>query len=254
MSLLKKISLLLIIPVFTIFLLWQFAALKINSSLILPSPKQVFISFFDLIQKAFFWEQVGFTLFRSILSFFYSLCISIVLGIAIGFSKNISLLLQFPLSIIKATPVVSFILLALFWFSTSQVPVFVSVLMTIPIITSSLAHGISTIDKNLIEMAKIYNFTFKQRWISIYIPSIFPSFASGSLSAFGLTWKVIVASEVISLPKRALGTALQTAKVHIETADVFAISIVIIALSFVFELFLSFLFSIPMKWRTKNER
>jgi NitT/TauT family transport system permease protein len=57
---------------------------------------------------------------------------------------------------------------------------------------------------------------------------------------------------VISLPKRAIGTSLQTAKVHIETADVFAISLLIIALSFVLELLLSALFKNCMKWREKD--
>jgi len=45
---------------------------------------------------------------------------------------------------------------------------------------------------------------------------------------------------------------LQTAKVHIETADVFAISLLIIALSFVLELLLSALFKNCMKWREKD--
>lgn len=249
----KKIVLIFLLPIIILLLVWQLASVRIASVLILPPPILVFSRLLKLIQETIFWEHIFHTMFRTIVSFFYSLVISIVLGIIIGFSKTCSLLLKFPLSIIKATPVVSFILLALFWFTTSEVPIFVSVLMTLPIITAAIAHGISTIDKNLIQMAEVYAFSKMQRWRHLYIPSVFPSFASGSLSAFGLSWKVVVAAEVISLPKRALGTALQTAKVHIETADVFAISLLIIALSFLFEIALSRFFRLAMKWRENNE-
>ena len=62
-----------------------------------------------------------------------------------------------------------------------------------------------------------------------------PYFFSGALSAFGLSWKVVVAAEILCLPKSAIGSALQTAKVHIETTDVFAITMSIIIISFVLE-------------------
>ena len=45
----------------------------------------------------------------------------------------------------------------------------------------------------------------------------------------------IAAGEVLSLPARASGTLLYTAKVHIETADVFAITLVLIGLCFIVE-------------------
>lgn len=245
----KKILFVFLLPLIGLLFLWQILAIYVGSILILPPPILVFSRLSSLICEPLFWEHVFYTMLRTIIAFVYSLSISIVLGFGIGFNKNIASLMQLPLSIIKATPVVSFILLALFWFTTSQVPVFVSVLMTLPIITSSLALGIKNIDQKLLQMSQVYTFTKKQKWRYIYLPSIMPSFASGALSAFGLSWKVIVASEVISVPKRALGTALQTAKVHIETADVFAISIVIIALSFALELLLSFIFTKNMKWR-----
>jgi NitT/TauT family transport system permease protein len=248
----KKILFVFFVPTAILLCVWYLASIHIASSLILPSPLFVFTRFLLLIKENLFWEHVFYTILRTILSFLYSLVISIILGIAIGFSKSFSLLLKMPLSVIKATPVVSFILLALFWFTTSQVPIFVSVLMTLPIITSSVALGIANIDIKLRQMARVYGLTKKQKILHIYLPSVFPSFASGALSAFGLSWKVVVAAEVISLPKRAIGTSLQTAKVHIETADVFAISILIIALSFVLELLLSALFKNCMKWREKD--
>lgn len=232
----KKYSVLLaFVSPIAILIIWYIVANYLKSPLVLPFPKEVFFAFLKLAQKTFFWKQILFTIIRSLSAFCVSLILSFLLGLCCGLSKNFSIILSFPMSVIKATPVVSFILLALFWFTTNQVPVFVSVLMTLPVLTSAVAAGIKNTDKKLLQMANSYNLTKKQVLKNIYIPSTKPYLFSGALSAFGLSWKVVVASEVLSLPKYAAGTALYTAKVHLETADVFAISIVIILLSFLFE-------------------
>ena len=107
--------------------------------------------------------------------------------------------------------------------------------MTLPIMTTAIIQGFNNIDVELLEMAKAYNFSKKQFVFDLYIPSMLPYFFSGALSAFGLSWKVVVAAEILCLPKSAIGSALQTAKVHIETTDVFAITMSIIIISFVLE-------------------
>jgi NitT/TauT family transport system permease protein len=45
---------------------------------------------------------------------------------------------------------------------------------------------------------------------------------AGAKNALGLSWKVVVAGEVLSQPARALGTGMQNARIMLETAEVFA--------------------------------
>lgn len=243
----KKILLTFILPAIVIIVLWEAAAAVISSPLILPAPLEVAGSFSRLAVTSLFWQHIAHTLLRTFSAFTISLCISLVLGSLSGMSKTADAMLMLPMSIIKATPVVSFILLALFWFTSSQVPVFVSVLMTLPVLTSSVSLGIKKTDKKLLEMAHVYGLKKGRIIKNIYFPSIIPSFASGSLAAFGLSWKVVVAAEVISLPRYASGSALQTAKVHLETSDVFSISICVIVLSFFCELIFSLFISMLLK-------
>ena len=231
----KKFLLTAVIPVLFIGVLWEITALVISSPLILPPPLEVAVSFSRLASTALFWNHIFHTLIRTFSAFAISLAVSVILGSLSGLSTSADALLKFPMTIIKATPVVSFILLALFWFTSSKVPIFVSVLMTLPVLTSSVSLGIRKTDPKLLEMAHAYGLRPVTIISSIYFPSIIPSFASGSLAAFGLSWKVVVAAEVISLPRYASGSALQTAKVHLETADVFSISICVIFFSFICE-------------------
>ena len=58
---------------------------------------------------------------------------------------------------------------------------------------------------------------------------------NGMVSTFGLTWKVVAAGEVLSLPKYAAGTLLQRGQVHLETSSVIAVTIVLVTVSFIIE-------------------
>ncbi len=228
-----------LLPITVILLLWIIQSNSIASPLILPSPGAVCTSLFSLFNTSEFWQNIAATTIRTLYSFIISLVLSILLGTLTGFSKKSEQFFSFPMSIIKTAPVVSFILLAIFWFSTNMVNVFIGVLMTLPVMTGAIAQGIKNIDKKLVDMANVYQFSKKQMILHIYKPQIIPFFFSGCVTAFALSWKVVVASEVLSLPKQGIGTALQMGKMHIETADVFAYTIATIILSFLFEKILS---------------
>ncbi len=105
--------------------------------------------------------------------------------------------------------------------------------------SGAIAQGVKQIDKKLVDMANVYQFSKKQKITHIIFPQVLPYFFSGCVTAFALSWKVVVASEVLSLPKTGIGTALQMSKMHIETADVFAYTIATILVSFLFEKSLS---------------
>lgn len=225
------------------FAVWHIVALLMAAPLVLPEPSVVFMRIIELLPEKNFQAAIFSTLGRAVRAFIISLCLSLFLGILIGANENLAFFFRFPLSVIKATPVVSIILLALFWFKSSVVPVFVSVLMTLPVLTETIAAGIKSTDKKLLSMSEVYCFSLLQKIVFIYIPSVLPYFFSGMLSALGLTWKVVVAGEILSLPKNSVGIALQTAKVHLETADVFAWTVTVIALSYTCEL----LFNIYIK-------
>lgn len=223
-----------------IFVVWQIMAMMINSPLILPSPRETLEVLMQDIGKPLFWQHVGATSCRSLTAFGIAVVTGTLLGAATGACESLHNLLVFPLAILRATPVVSFILLALFWFGSSFVPVFVAVVMSLPVMISSIETGIKNTNKELIACCRVYGFSRGKMLRHLYFPSCRPYFFSGSLAVFGLSWKVVAAAEVISLPHRSAGTLLQSAKVHLETAQVFAITLVLVVLSFVLERLFSF--------------
>jgi hypothetical protein len=54
---------------------------------------------------------------------------------------------------------------------------------------------------------------------------------SGVSAAVGITWKVVIAAEVLAMPIYSVGTKMQNARINLETAEVFAWTFVSIVLS-----------------------
>lgn len=129
----------------------------------------------------------------------------------------------------------SIIIIALIWFQSGRVPIFVCFLMCFPIIWTNAVEGIRQVSKDLLQMAKVYRVNRSLIIRRIYIPSIRPYLIAGVTTALGLGWKVTVAAEVLSNPKFSIGGNLYGAKVYLESSQLFAWTSVVIILSFAFE-------------------
>jgi len=215
--------------------LWAVAAHFVASPFILPSPSSVAADAFSLALEPGFARMLGATCARGVIAFAVSLALSAVLGIASGSVPSFNLALKPWMSVIKSTPVVSFILIALLWFGSALVPVFVAVLMTLPVMTEAIATGVRSSDQKLLEMARVYRFGARKRILHVQVPSAMPFFLAGAGASLGLTWKVVVAGEILGSPRFGIGSAMQTAKVHLETSRVFSLTLAVILLSVVTE-------------------
>jgi len=232
-SIIKK-SRKIIILIFWI-LIWELCSLFVNQILFLPSPFVVFKVLMSLIGDAYFWKSVFYSMARVILGLFLSIVIGIIIGIVAGLNKFIEELLNPLIICIKATPIMSIIILALVWFKSDYVSVFTTILTCFPIIYTNVLQGIKSVDIKLIQMANIYKVKKKYIIKDIYLPSIKHYIVSGILMCLGLGFKVSVSSEVLSTPKYSIGLNLLNSKSMLETAELFAWTIVVILLSYIFE-------------------
>lgn len=216
-------------------IVWQTVSLVVNKELLIASPVQVGLRLFELIKTQEFWL----TTLRSLLKITEGYLLGVICGTltavltaAVPFCYE----LFYPLiSTVRATPVASFIILALVWLKRDNISVFICFLMVLPIVWANVTQGIVSVDKKLIEMARAYSFSKEKLLKLVYIPSVMPSFATGVTTALGLAWKAGIAAEVLSTPKGYIGTELYNSKVYLETADLFAWTVVVILLSFILE-------------------
>lgn len=222
---------------------WQIASMRINSSLIIPSPIGTLEKTAELIGNGNFLKIcIG-----SVVRIFLGAVIGIAAGTllaALGHFIPILKYLTYPvMTVIKATPVASFIVLLLILIGKNSVPSVTSALISIPILWANVSQGIDGIDKNLTEVCEVYEVPYLKRLRVLWIPSVMPNFISGIKSCIGLSWKAGIAAEVLCTPTDSIGLKIHETRIYLETSELFAWTLVVIILSLAFEKLALSLFS-----------
>lgn len=221
---------------------WQIAAMIIGQEVFLVSPIRAFATLLSLIPQADFWQRIGFSAGRILLGFFLGAVSSLLLAVAAKRRHWVEDLLAPVMQLVKATPVASFIILALVWVSGASLSILISFLMVLPVLYSAVRTGIESADPQLLEMAPVFRLPLGRRVRAIWLPAVLPAFRQGCSVALGICWKSGVAAEVIGLPDGSIGDALYRAKITLSTGELFAWTFVIIVVSAAFEkLFLALL-------------
>lgn len=222
-------------------LVWQLASLLVDEKLLLVSPAEVIARLFSLVRGEDFFAVVGFTLTRIALGFFFGLLLGTALALLAGRFRIAEIMLWPYMITVKSVPVASFVVIALIWFKASNLSSLISFLMVLPIIYTNLLDGIRSVDKKMLEMADVFGIPFSRRMKYIWLPAVKPFLISGCRISLGLAWKSGVAAELIGIPDGSVGEALYYSKLFLDTADLFAWTVVIVLLSVVFEKLFLFL-------------
>ena len=221
---------------------WQLAAAAIGQEVFLVSPLQAAGTLVQLLPQPDFWQRVGFSAGHILLGFLLGAVCSVVCSVAAERWVWVDALLSPVMQLVKATPVASFIILALVWVSGNSLSILISFLMVLPVLYGAVRTGIESADPQLLEMARVFRLPLARRVKAIWLPAVLPAFRQGCSVALGICWKSGVAAEVIGLPDGSIGDALYRAKITLSTGELFAWTFVIILLSAAFEkLFLALL-------------
>ena len=214
---------------------WQLASMWLKQEILLASPVSVIKRLTELIMLGDFWKSVAFSFGRIILGFSLALVLGTALAaLSCGFFA-VEVLMDPLITVIKATPVASFIILCLIWIPSRNLSVFISFLMVFPVVYTNIREGIRQTDKQLLEMADSFGAGLGKKVEFVYLSQVMPYAVTACKLGLGLCWKAGIAAEVIGIPTGSIGEKLYKAKVYLETPDLFAWTIVIIAVSVGFE-------------------
>lgn len=214
---------------------WQVVSMWVDKEVLVASPMAVVKVFGELVMEKTFWFSILSSLLRIALGFGGAVLVGTLFAVITCTVTGVYHLFYPLISVIKATPVASFIILALLWIKSTNVPVFISFLMVVPIIWSNVSTGIKATDTKLLEMAKVYNFGSIKTIRYIYVPQCIDYFYTACIMGIGFAWKAGIAAEVICTPKFSVGANLYNAKIYLETPQLFTWTIVVILMSIVFE-------------------
>lgn len=230
----KKLTRILLVAFFWLSV-WQLMAWNVGKELLLPSPYRVLIALGNLILTADFWSSIAFSILRVMIGIVVALLTGTLVAILTSRWKLLYELIAPFITVIRSTPVASFILLLWLWLGADKLPAVICLLMVFPIAWSAASDAIAAIDKDLAEVCKVYQFSLSKRVWRFYLPSFFPYFLSASKTSIGLAWKAAVAAEALVVSPHSIGRHLFDTKITLETPELFAWTLIVILLSLVIE-------------------
>lgn len=213
---------------------WFILSMRI-SAFYLPSPFETGKTLVGLFFLPETYKIIGMSVLRVMVGLGLAIFLGLTTGLLAGISSGVYKFLQPILVAIKSTPVVSFIILALIYMKTEYVPSFCGMLLCYPIIYYNVIEGYRTVDRQLINMSLVYDVPLKRQLLKLYLPSMAPYIFAGILTSIGIGWKGTIAAEVISVLEASIGYEIYNGKIYLDTASVFAWTIIIIFCSLFIE-------------------
>ncbi len=210
---------------------WHVGSMAIGQSIILVTPVEAVRTLLHMMGTSEFYLSVFGSLSRILAGFLIGVLLGTVLAALSYVAQWVGTLMSPLMQAIKATPVASFVILALIFVSSRYLSVLMGFLMVLPLIYTNVLSGLNGTDAKLIEMAKVFHMPLGARIRAIYIPAAYPSFLSACALSLGMSWKAGVAAEVIGLPDQSIGEALYQAKIFFSTPELYAWTLAIILLS-----------------------
>ncbi len=223
--------------------LWQLVSLLIHNPILMAGPVETLFALKGLVGTTEFIESVVFSFLRIVGGFLAGSAAGIVLAYCADRKPLVKEILAPFITVLKAVPVASFIILALIWFGAGRLSFVISFVVVVPILYLNTLQGLESLDPQLMEMAEVYHMPAGSVLRYIAFPGVYPFLKSGFALALGMSWKSGVAAELIGQYKLSIGNQLYMDKITLDTAGIFAWTLVILLISWAFEKLFMLLFS-----------
>lgn len=202
-------------------------------SILVPSPVETFQALVLLIENGDLAKQLLLSITRMICGFTIGMCIGVSVGLCAGRYSTIYEAMKPVISFLLGIPPIILVVIIMVWVGTSPIiPVIVVSILVFPTFYLNTANGYRSINRQLLEMAVIYDKSSWQTLRHIIMPGLtVPIFTAISLASGGAVRTTIMA-ELLGASS-GIGSALSMARINIDTPKVFAwtfVSILIILL------------------------
>ena len=234
----KRLIYNIVAPIFgcVVFIaVWFAVAAAIGKSIILPSPADTLISFFDLLCEGSFYLAVLRTLGRTLLSFIIAFSLACILSFCSIKSEFFKKAFAPLTVIVRVLPTISVILLVLIWFKSSLAPYVITFIVIFPMLYTTVLNAAENVDASLLEMCGAYKVSKVRQFFYLYIPEMLPPVLTGISITLSFSVKLTIAAEVLASTQRSMGRYMSQASAYIETSTLLAWTLAAILLGFLLE-------------------
>lgn len=204
-----------------LLLAWQALAATTHAAIV-ASPAATWAALRDLAGSGQLWSAVSITLGRLLVALALGGAVGFSLGLAAGFSPACRALLEPVRWAAMTLPTVFIAILGLLWFGMGHTQViFLVTLIAAPVIYVNTLAGFDTLDRQLIEMGRVYRFSRWQSLTEIYLPGIGFNVITGLTLAAGIGVRAVLMAELLGAGD-GIGHSFNRAWTFLKTPELFA--------------------------------
>lgn len=223
----KKTLQKVLIGAFWLFV-WQIVAWCVHNKILFASPLLVCGALWEDVFRLEFYVTIGLSLIQILTGLLAAFLWGVLLGILAHMWGLAEQFLTPLIAVLKAIPVVSFVVILLVAFGSKHLAFFISFLVVFPGMYESTRMGLQNVNQKNLEMAKLYKMPVSLIAFYVYRPAVIPFWISHLKSAVGMSFKSGVAAQVIGTPAHSIGEKMYMAKIHLETPHIFSWTLITI--------------------------
>lgn len=190
------------IAIFIFLVIWQIGTTGTTLGKIIPTPIEVIVGFFTAFVKPIGKNTLLIHFLATLSRFFVGYALAIasgcVLGLLMGWYKRVEAFFRPLFELIRPVPTLAWIPIGIIWFglgeSTKYFLVFIGAFMSI---TQNAYAGAKSVDKTIVNAAKMLGASDLKLFFTIVIPSSIPMIFAGLHTGLAAGWASVVAAEMV---------------------------------------------------------
>ena len=184
-----------------------------------------------LAVTADFWRTVAASLGRVLLGLMLGTALALPLTALTLRSRWCGAVISPMMTVIRCTPVASFIMLLWLLAGRDAVPQVIALLMVLPVLWQALRDGWAHRDRELSELLTVFDAGGLRRLRLLVLPTLRVPFLTGLSTAAGLAWKSGIAAEIIAYTSCSVGRKISDARNLFEGPEMMAWTVCVVLLS-----------------------
>ena len=214
---------------------WQGLAVYLNNNT-LPAPETVAKVFWQACVTGQLPFHLGVTLLRLVVSFSIAMLLGCAIGIVLGRNKKLDAFFDNWLVIFLNVPALVTIILCYVWFGLIESAAILAVVINkLPNVIVTIREGTRTLDQDLLDMARCFNFSRRKTLVHVIWPQLHPFVMGATRSGLALIWKIILVVELLGR-SNGMGYQLHLFFQLFDVASILAYTIAFVAVIQMIEL------------------
>lgn len=211
--------------IFFLLVIWKYLSIKL-SSIVVASPTETFTALKGLITDiGFMKNHLLVSIKRIFLTLFFAVLMGGITGVFAGIFENIKRFLEPLRWMLMTVPgVVVVIVFMLLLGMGDKMVITLGTAMTAPVIYTNVSAAVIGVDRKLLEMARIYRFSFLTKLFKIYGNALTGPFFASTAIAAGNGIRIVVLSEVLGA-ESGIGYLLSISRTNLDTPSLYALAL-----------------------------